>query len=267
MKVSRRSRKVAAHEETPPLARQGQPDLFAGLRPADRQAFLAKCRQHQFAPGAHLFAQGEPYTVSYLIRSGVVRTYYVAPTGKEITIAYWTAGVLVGGPNVFREYRPHIWSAQAATEVLAECVRGRDLEELSLELPRLAHYLIETLTFKLEWTSVLLQTFGTQSVRSRLAHLLLQLSERYGLERSDGTLIAHHFSHDELARMVGATRPWVTIAIKNLRKHEIVACSGRHIIVRDRAGLERLVLAQPNASKARRAAGARAPASIHGNRT
>src|SRR5207244_8621622 len=143
-------------------------------------------------------------TTSYLIRSGVVRTYYVAPTGKEITIAYWSAGALIGGPQVFSEHRPHIWSAQAASDAVTESIRGRDLEALSLKIPALAHYLIETLTFKLHWVSVLLQTFGTQSVRSRLAHLLLQLAERYGVPEDGGTLISHHFSHDELARMVGA---------------------------------------------------------------
>ena len=40
---------------------------------------------------------------SHLIHSGVVRTYYVAPSGKEITIAYWPQGTLVGGPNVLWE--------------------------------------------------------------------------------------------------------------------------------------------------------------------
>lgn len=224
-----------------------QRDLFAELRPADRQAFLARCKKQRFEPGAHLFAQGEPYTTSHLVCSGVVRTYYVSPTGKEITIAYWSEGALVGGPNVFREQRPHIWSAQAATEVVTERIRGHDLEELSMRIPQLAHYLIETLTFKLHWVSVLLQTFGTESVRSRLAHLLLQLSERYGVKRGGGTLIAHQFSHDELARMVGATRPWVTIAIRNLKKEAIITCLGRHIIVLNRQALQRVV--QPQRSR------------------
>lgn len=232
-------------------ASSAQLDLFTQLRAADREAFLAACRTQHIDAGAHLFAQGEPYTTSYLIRSGVVRTYYVAPTGKEITIAYWSAGALVGGPQVFCENRPHIWSAQAASDAVVEAIRGRDLEALSLKIPALAHYLIETLTFKLHWVSVLLQTFGTQSVRSRLAHLLLQLSERYGVPHRDGTLVAHHFSHDELARMVGATRPWVSIAIKKLKKDEIIACSGRHLIVRDRAALGKVVHAQSNSADAR----------------
>jgi CRP/FNR family cyclic AMP-dependent transcriptional regulator len=232
---------AASEENDHGVAAPSQRDLFQELRSADRDAFLARCRKQHYAAGAHLFSQGEPYTASHVIRSGVVRTYYVSPTGKEITIAYWSAGALVGGPNVFREHRPHIWSAQAATDVATQCIRGRDLEELSMKIPELAHYLIETLTFKLHWVSVLLQTFGTQSVRSRLAHLLLQLSERYGTKHDGGVLITHHFSHDELARMVGATRPWVTIAIRNLKKDAIIRCSGRHIIVVNRPALEKVV--------------------------
>ena len=221
----------------PPIQR----DLFAELKPADRQAFLARCARMHFAPGEHLFSQGEPYTASHLVRSGVVRTYYVAPTGREITIAYWPAGTLVGGPNVFHETRPHVWSAQAGTDVVTESITGRDLEELSMSIPTLARYLIETLTFKLHWVSLLLQTFGTQSVRSRLAQLLLQLGEHYGVKTGDGTLIAHHFSHDELARMVGATRPWVTIAIRNFKKEAIIACIGRQIVLLDQRALERVI--------------------------
>ena len=236
----------ASEENDHALSQPSRRELLAELRPADREAFLARCKKLHFAQGTHLFSQGEPYTTSHLVYSGVVRTYYVSPTGKEITIAYWSEGGLIGGPNVFKENRPHIWSAQAATDVVTESIRGRDLEELAMRIPQLAHYLIETMTSKLHWVSVLLQTFGTQSVRSRLAHLLLQLGERYGVKHDGGTLIAHQFSHDELARMVGATRPWVTIAIKNLKKEAIIACSGRHIIVLDKQALKRVIHAQPS---------------------
>ena len=192
---------------------------------------VSRCTRQHFHPGTDIFSQGEPYTTSYLIRSGVVRTYYVAPSGKEITIAYWPEGTLIGGPNVFKERRSHIWSAQAVTEVAAEQIRGHDLEELTMRIPRLAHYIIETLTFKLHWVSVLLQAFGTQSVRARVARLLLQLGKRYGVEGPQGTVIAHHFSHDELGRMVGATRCWVTLALKELKNEGIIATHGRDISV------------------------------------
>lgn len=218
-----------------------QQDLFAQLSVGERRSFLAKCKEQHFDAGAHLFSQGEPYTESYLICSGIVRTYYVSPTGKEITIAYWSEGALVGGPNIFYENRPHIWSAQGATQVVTQGIRGRELEELSMRIPRLAHYLIETLTFKLHWVSVLLQTFGTESVRSRLAHLLLHLSEHWGAKQDNGILITQQFSHDELARMVGATRPWVTITLRDFKREEILACSGRHLVILNKRGLEKSI--------------------------
>jgi len=212
-------------------SRPGQLDLFSELAPEERDAFLSRCTRQHFEPGVNLFSQDEPYTRSYLIRSGMVRTYYVSPSGKEITIAYWSDGAMVGGPNVFREQRLHIWSAQAVTEVVAEQIRGQDLEELSMRMPRLAHYLIETLSYKLYWVSVLLQTFGTQSVRARVAHLLLQLAELYGEEEPTGTLIAQQFSHEDLSRMVGATRSWVTLALKRLKDDGIIKTVGRETYI------------------------------------
>lgn len=215
-----------------------QQDLFASLTPSEQRSLLAKCKESHYEESSHLFAQSEPYTVSYIVVRGIVRTYYVSPTGKEITIAYWSDGAFVGGPNVFKQNSMHIWSAQAVTDVATLAIRGEDLEQLSQKIPALAHYLIETLTFKLHWVSVLLQTFGTESIRSRLAHLILHLGERYGIPRPEGQLIRHHFSHDELARMVGATRPWVTIAIRNFKKDGLVSCDGRHLVIVDREGLE-----------------------------
>src|SRR5688572_15104564 len=207
-----------APKRSPPRQR----DLFAQLSQAERARFMAKCKEQQFEPRAHLFSQNDRYTTTFLILSGLVRTYYVSPTGKEITIAYWSGNTLVGGPNVFDEQSTHIWSAQAVTTAVALAIRGRDLEEISMQIPALAHYLIDTLTFKLHWVSVLLQTFGTESVRLRLAHLLLQLSEHYGVEHRDGTMIKHHLSHEELARMVGATRSWVSLTLSSFKKDGVL---------------------------------------------
>ena len=218
-------------------------DMFSELSSTEKQAFLAKCTEQYFQPGLHLFSQNERYTTTYIIKSGIIRTYYVSPTGKEITIAYWSEGALVGGPNVFNEQSTHIWSAQAVTDATTLAIRGRDLAEQSMRVPAIAHYLIDTLTYKLHWVSVLLQTFGTESVRLRLAHLLLQLSEHYGLETDEGTMIKHHFSHEELARMVGATRSWVSITLTNFKKEGILRCNGRLLVITNKQNLEKVISA------------------------
>jgi len=60
--------------------------------------------------GTTVFLQGDEHTGIWLIEEGVVRTFYAAPSGRQITLAYWTAGHFVGGPEIFGGGQ-HVWSA------------------------------------------------------------------------------------------------------------------------------------------------------------
>jgi CRP-like cAMP-binding protein len=76
---------------------------------------------------------------------------------------------------------------------------------------------------------------GTRSPTERLAHLLLQLVDLYGVDERDGTLIAAPFTHADLAHMIGVTRQWVTTTFKSLVEKDIVDSRGVNILIKDRA--------------------------------
>ncbi|MEJ2623384.1 MAG: cyclic nucleotide-binding domain-containing protein [Pseudolabrys sp.] len=50
---------------------------------------------------ATVFLQGDEHKGIWLIEAGMVRTFYAAPSGRQITLAYWPAGHFVGGPEIF----------------------------------------------------------------------------------------------------------------------------------------------------------------------
>ena len=206
-------------------------DILAGLSASQVHLFLAKCSERRFEPSSPMFSQGERHSHNYLIRSGLVRTYYVSPGGREITLAYWSAYDLIGGPSFFDCHRNHLWSAQAveATEVLV--IGGSDFRQLSRRIPAIAEYVIDVLTFKLQWISWMAQTMATESVHVRLAHLLYRLSHLYGTRTDDGVLIRYPFSQEELANMVAATRPWVSILLRDLQKNGIIKLNRRRIVI------------------------------------
>lgn len=51
--------------------------------------------------GQNLFFQGDKHKGVWIVESGRMRSYYTGPSGREITLAYWTPGHFVGGPEVF----------------------------------------------------------------------------------------------------------------------------------------------------------------------
>ncbi len=206
--------------DTEPHA-NGPPALLSELTDEQASQVIARGRQKVLYRGGTLFSQGAPHDGIYLIESGRVRVFYTAPSGREITLAYWHAGNFVGGPAVFGKGL-HIWSGVAATNMSALHLPGTVLRSLVTEIPPLAIGLIEGLSFKGKCYSAMGQMLGTRSVTERLAHLLLHLADLYGVPEEDGVAIGAKFTHEDIAHMVGATRQWVTISLRKLNDQGIV---------------------------------------------
>src|ERR1700737_3219105 len=57
-------------------------------------------RQIIVRQGEAVFSQGDHHAGIFIIDRGQVRVYYTAPSGREITLAYWTPGHFIGGPEI-----------------------------------------------------------------------------------------------------------------------------------------------------------------------
>jgi len=188
-----------------------------------------------FQPDETVFTQGSQRDGIYIIESGNIRVFYVSPSGREITLAYWSSGNFVGGPEVFGR-GVHTWSGIAVSPCIVFAIKGPDLRQLVVEIPALAIGLIEGLSFKGACYSALAQMLGTHSVTERLIHLLLRLAEFHGVPSERGTLIAVAFTHADLANIVGATRQWVTTTLARLEDRGALAVrNGRIFVVDSRA--------------------------------
>jgi CRP/FNR family cyclic AMP-dependent transcriptional regulator len=209
----------------------GPPPLFQWLSPRERELVLSYGRRRVLNRGQTLFGQGTTHEGIYLIESGRIRVFYTAPSGREITLAYWFPGNFVGGPDVFGT-SVHLWSGVAINNSCVVQLPGKALRNLVMQIPALGIGLIEGLAFKGKCYSALVQMLGTRSITERLAHLLLLLVNAYGIREADGILIAGAFTHADLAHIVGATRQWVTISLQRLQEQGVVACRKSQIIVR-----------------------------------
>jgi len=209
----------------------GPPPLFQWLSPRERELVLSHGRRRVLNHGQTLFSQGTTHEGIYLIESGRIRVFYNAPSGREITLAYWYPGNFVGGPDIFGT-SVHLWSGIATTNGCVVQLPGKALRNLVMQIPALGIGLIEGLAFKGKCYSALVQMLGTRSITERLAHLLLHLVNAYGIRGPDGILIAGAFTHADLAHIVGATRQWVTISLRRLQEQGVVVCRKSQIIVR-----------------------------------
>jgi CRP/FNR family cyclic AMP-dependent transcriptional regulator len=194
------------------------------LPPDARARVRAYGEERSLSRGETLFQQSDPHTGIAIIETGLIRSYYTAPSGKEITLAYWLPGNFVGGPEVFGG-GIHMWSAVAAKRCTLTWLPGAGLRDLAREVPDLALGIIDALVFKARCYSSLAQMLGTRSLTQRLAQVLLHLARTYGFESEkpgEGITIAAAFTHAEIANLIGATRQWVTISLNRFQKEGVL---------------------------------------------
>ena len=208
-----------------------KPGLIDRLREEDRRRVLRYSHRRTLKRHELLFAQGDPHDGIVTIESGRIRSFYTAPSGREITLAYWFPGNFIGGPNVFGG-GTHMWAAAAVQTSEVTVLPGRPLRELAATIPDLALGLIDALAFKATCYSTVAQMLGTRSIGERLAQLLMFLANTYGIDEANGIFIAVSFSHSDLAHLVGATRQWVTISLTRLQKAGVVQYRRGMLLIR-----------------------------------
>ena len=207
-------------------------DLMFGLTVAERETVMAFGQHRRFAEGDQVFAQGEPHAGIMVILDGEIRSYYIAPSGREITLAYWTPGHFVGGPEIFGG-GVHVWSGEATRDCEVLLLASDVLRGAILRIPQFALNVVEALVFKANCFSALLQFVGTRPAGETLAHLLLILAAEQGPADSGDVLLDQRYTQEELAKMVGATRQWVTTTLSRMKREGLLDVVNARIRIRN----------------------------------
>lgn len=182
--------------------------------------------------GQNLFFQGDKHNGVWIVESGRMRSYYTGPSGREITLAYWTPGHFVGGPEVFGGGL-HIWSGDAMEQTELLFLSGATMKRLVREIPEIAIAVIDGLVYKGKCYSALIQMLGTRSVSERLEQLLVILASAQGIHENDEIIIERTITFEQIATIVGATRQWVTQSFEKLQKRGIVTVSRKDIRIKN----------------------------------
>lgn len=197
-----------------------------------REAVLARMRPRRYADGAAIYLVKDPSNELYLIRSGRVRIGTESYVGAELIIAVFHPGDCFGETGMI-DGMPRFNSTYAtgATELLV--LRKQDFDELTAEYPEIWHALSLNLCYRIRVAYGLAEDAAVLTLQQRLARLLARLAYTSGQKDEAGRTAVQDVSHEELARMLGATRQGVSRALKELEDDGDIQLSYRRILVRD----------------------------------
>ena len=206
--------------------------LFASL---DDEAFAALTKEItevDLSRGATLFHEGDPGDQLYFIVSGKIKLGRTASDGRENLVAVMGPGEIFGEMALF-DPSPRSTSATAVSETRLAGLKHENLRKVIQHSPEVSAQLLQALARRLRRTNENLADLVFSDVPGRVAKALLDLADRFGRPATDGILVAHELTQEELAQLVGASRETVNKALADFASRGWLRLEPRSVIIMD----------------------------------
>lgn len=172
----------------------------------------------------------------YIVVKGLVKIFSISRMGKIKTFAY------LGPRDFFGEMALLVRGERSASAVALTpgtllTVSRQDFQSLLNRRPKVVSALLRVLCQRLIWADKEIESLSFNSVLGQIAHILLDLADRYGKKTPRGVRIELELSHQELADMAGTAREVVTRVLARFTQADCLASEGKFLVLTDPAKL------------------------------
>ena len=208
--------------------------------PEDELQYIARCsRMGKYKKSEVIYLQGDPANHVYFLKEGRVKISIFSSEGREVTLAILERGEIFGEVSL-----SDISKSDTQTQALQDttiCAIQRDdfLSVLKRNID-LSLKVTKFIGFRKHQIERKLQDLVFKDVPTRLALLLLSLSDQYGEKTLEGIKLNIILSHQELASLIGSTRETVSAFLSQWKKEGMVDSNGRNIILLKERTLEQI---------------------------
>ncbi len=203
--------------------------LFADLEEGELERFSHVAVPRSFPAGTRVFHEGDNSDACYIVREGSFRVTREHTDGRAITLATLGPGEIFGELAMLDGDKRSA-SAEALTDGELLALPAGDVRSLLARHPEIALKLVAGLVRRLRAANVRISRQSFQTVPSRVAGILAQLSSeaQNGGEQGSVTI---RMNQSDLAQLAGTSRESVSRFLAELERAGVVSCGRGRVTV------------------------------------
>jgi CRP/FNR family transcriptional regulator, cyclic AMP receptor protein len=214
--------------------------LLGKLTTDEIETLISYSRVEKYPAGREIFSKGSPGQSMMAVLRGSVRISSLSPDGKEIVLNIINQGEIFGEIAMLDgEERTGIATAITDCELLI--LNRRDFMPMLERHADICMILLRILCKRLRQTSEQVEDVLFRHLESRIAKALLNLAQTIGRKDVGGLSVDLHLSQRDLGNIAGGSRESVNKHLQNWHRAGLIDLGKGSIVIRDLAGLERLV--------------------------
>lgn len=197
-----------------------------------RESLMKETKNSQsikIAKNNNVYVIDDKIETVYFIESGEVKLVTLSSEGKECTLAILSAGDIFGELCLSGLTGRQETATAMEDSILKRIPCDKFLERLSRD--SLLIGFVKYLAVRIADQQVVIANLVTVDSEQRLGKTLLQLARKLGKKDPRSIRIELRISHDELASMVGTTRPRISMFMQRFRNLGLIEMSVEHHLI------------------------------------
>jgi CRP/FNR family transcriptional regulator, cyclic AMP receptor protein len=207
-------------------------DILGPLSEEQMEELAKRTPDTFLEPEDILYAPTDGTERLFILKEGRVQVYEVDRGGQEITLSVIEDGNVFGEMALTGQSLEGLY-VRALVPSTVVSLRREDLEDLIMMKPEVGLRLVRELAERLHASESRYANVVGKDVPARLAALILTLVDSEGVVSSESYRIPTHYTHEQIASMIGCKRVAVTRAFRKLEEGGAVVLKDRRIVVKD----------------------------------
>jgi CRP-like cAMP-binding protein len=219
--------------------RDERPSLLAAVSPEDLRRDCPKARIVAVQHRGTIYRQGEPARAVFCVLDGQVTLARVNAAGAILTTAVMVAGEFFGSALGGGDKAEDTAKAKGSVRVWRAPID--EFRSLLLHHPDVSLQFVALLARRQRQMERRLEGFAFKRVEARLAETFRELSGGFAMRCEHGFGQHLRLSQQELADLVGASRPVVSTILNRLRDKGVLGYNREYVCVRRIEDIENLI--------------------------
>ncbi|KKM71556.1 hypothetical protein LCGC14_1429420 [marine sediment metagenome] len=213
--------------------------LFQPLSKDDFKEVAPLLTSIKYGKKDSVFSEGDSSDWLYIVKEGKVKITKISQDGKEIILEIIKPDELFGAIAVLNAFA-YPANAVAMEDSTVFRISRSDLMRVLDRFPAMMQAMMHDLGERIKDSHEALKSIALEKVGSRIAALLLKLSEQMGEDTANGRKITIKLTKQDIAEMVGTTVETSIRTMSRFKKMGVIDESSGRIVITNPSALESL---------------------------
>jgi CRP/FNR family transcriptional regulator, anaerobic regulatory protein len=205
--------------------------IFSSLDDIDIKKIVNLTGHKNYFKGDYLCHEGDISSKLFIVNEGKVKLSKFNKDGKEQILRILSNGSFFGEFYLFSDNEPYNFSAIAISDLKICTLSKSDMDILLIDHPDINQKILAEISKRLIQTENLVQNLSTNDTNSKVAYVLLKLSERYGRVENNQIYVEIPINREEMANYAGVTRETMSRKLSNFEHSGIISTKGNKVII------------------------------------